>query len=81
MTTWEIRFANQEPVRVEIEPDRNLVEEYSAFEAFHHANRFRFWNRPSPFWQVTDSVVVHKDMVVGVVPRRPRTPRSAIGFT
>jgi hypothetical protein len=79
---WEIRIINQEPVRVDVEDERNLTEEYTDFDAYHEGTRWwKFW-RPklSPYWQITDSVVVHKDAVVGVVPRKPKMQKQPIGF-
>jgi len=81
MGLWEIRLANQEPIRVEVEDHRNLPEEYGEFASAHEANRWRFWDKPSPYWQVTDQVVVHKDIIVGVLPRRVKQPKPSIGFT
>jgi hypothetical protein len=80
MALWEIRLANQDPVRVDVEDERNLTEEYSDFEARHDANRWRFWRRLSPFWQVTEAVTIHKDIIVGVMPRKPKAQRPKIGF-
>lgn len=82
MALWEIRLANQEPVRVDVEEDRNLTEEYFDLDAAHGAARWwKFWSRrPSPFWQISDSVVIHKDIVVGVMPRKPKVPKQSIGF-
>lgn len=82
MAQWEIRLLNGEPVRVEVEEQRNLSEEYAAFDAHHDSfRRWAFWKqRPSPYWQVTEAVVIHKDAVVGVLPRKPKIGRARIGF-
>jgi len=79
MARWEIRLVNQEPVRVEVEEDRNLSEEYAAFDAFHDSIRWRFWRKASPYWQVTESVVLHKDIVAGVLPK-PKPVKRSLGF-
>jgi|NOAtaT_7_FD_contig_21_11618080_length_290_multi_2_in_0_out_0_1 hypothetical protein len=80
MALWEIRIANQEPVRVDIEEERNLSEEYADLEAYHDSLRWRFWRRASPYWKVTDAVVIHKDVVVGVLPKKPKVGKPPIGF-
>lgn len=79
MAQWEIRLINQGPVRVDVDEERNLCEEYEAFEALHNHSRWRFWRSKSPYWKVTDAVVLHKDAIVGVLPRRPKI-RQSIGF-
>lgn len=80
MALWEIRVANQPPVRVEVGEERHLSEEYSAFEAYHDSLRWKFWRRASPYWQVTDDVLIHKDVVIGVLPRKPKDVKPPIGF-
>lgn len=82
MAHWEIRVINQEPVRVDVEEERNLTDEYASLDAVHAATRWwKFWApRPSPYWHITDVVVLHKDVVVGVMPRKPKVPRPRIGF-
>lgn len=79
-TVWEIRLSNQDPVRVEVPEDRNLSEEYAAFDDYHSQGRWRFWNRKSPFWQVTDAVLIHKDMVIGVLPKKTKPVKAVVGF-
>lgn len=80
MVTWEIRLIDQPPIRVQIEEDRDLVEEYEVVRARAKPRPWRFWERPDPFWQVTPEIIVHHEMVVGVLPRRPKEPRNPIGF-
>lgn len=82
MAHWEIRLINQQPVRVVVAADRNLCTEYQEFEELHQDVRWwKFWQTtPSPYWQVTESVVLHKDVVVGVVPKPPKPARRRIGF-
>ena len=82
MATWEIRLINQEPVRVDVDDARNLTEEYGFLEEAHgDARWWKFWAvRPSPYWQVTDTVVLHKDAIVGVLPRKPKMLKPRIGF-
>jgi hypothetical protein len=92
MAQWEIRLANQPPVKVEVEEGRNLAAEYWAFQAEHDAwpeptwwDRLKFWRSteesPSEYWQITDTVILHKDIVAGVMPKKPKPPKHAIGFT
>jgi len=79
MAQWEIRLINQGPVRVDVEEERNLCDEYEAFEAYQQHARWRFWRSKSPYWRVTDAVVLHRDVIVGVLPRKAK-PRRTIGF-
>lgn len=79
MSRWEIRLANQGPIRVNVEDERNLAEEYEMFEAWYHARRW--WHRRrSPFWRVTDDVVLHAEIVAGVCLKPVRPEKRAIGF-
>jgi hypothetical protein len=81
MALWEIRLVNQPPVRVDVEDDRDLVAEHAAFEEVHSEVRWwSFWNRPSPFWHITDTVVVHREMIAGVLPKKPKVDKARIGF-
>lgn len=80
MAHWEIRVINQEPIRVEVEDTRNLGAEYEAFDSGFHSGRWKFWQRRSPYWYITDTIMLHKDIVVGVYPRKLKTPRPSIGF-
>jgi hypothetical protein len=78
---WEIRLMNQPPVRVDVADDRNLIEEHVEFEQAHAD--VRWWSyrkRPSPFWQITDTVVVHREMIAGVLPKKPKVEKDRIGF-
>jgi hypothetical protein len=77
---WEIRLANQDPIRIEVDDARNLREEYALFEEEHAANRWKFWRRLSPFWQVTDNVAIHRELIAGVLTRKPKAPKNHIGF-
>lgn len=91
MAQWEIRLANQPAVKVEVEEGRNLAAEYREFQELHESwpepsrwARLKFWRTvdtaPSEYWQITDSVILHKDIVAGVLPKKPKPPKHAIGF-
>lgn len=81
MAQWLIRLANQGPVRIEVEDDRNLTDEYEEFAEWHGSQRWKFWERKSPFWRVTDDVVIHKDIVAGILPRIEKPAKAPVGFT
>ena len=70
MRRWEIRLANQPPIKVEVEDSRNLVQEYQQFRAGATAKGWRFWlPDPNPYWTVLPEVVLHHEIVAGIRPR------------
>lgn len=80
MALWEIRLANQAPIRVEVDDSRNLSEEYHAFQASQRRPFWAFWRQTNPYWKVTDLVTLHYDIVAGVMPKRVKEARQPIGF-
>lgn len=80
MALWEIRLANQNPIRVDVEDEtRNLCAEYEAFSA-EQPSRWAFWKRDQAFWKVTDDVLIHRDLVAGVLLKKPKPDKGTIGF-
>ncbi len=77
---WEIRFPNQSPIRVEVDGARNLALEYREFEAWTQRPWWKWWERRSLYWQITESVIVHRDAIAGITPRPPKGDKARIGF-
>lgn len=79
MTTWEIRFHEQPPVRVELDDDRNLGEEFAlALTAYLDPPKPRGRRKPtppSPVWHVCEDHHYHLETVVGL--RRVTPPSGA----
>lgn len=69
---WEIRLANQAPIVVEVEVARNLAAEWDEVSQAPTRWWHRWFGGPVNFWRVTEDVVLHKDMVAGVLPVKAR---------
>lgn len=80
MRKWRIELAGERPVTVEVDPDRNLAQEFLEFQAACQRPWWRFWGKPSPYWQICDDVVVHRDAVAGILERPEKTLKKNIGF-
>lgn len=77
MTTWILRLHEQPTLRLELEDTRNLAEEFAGVRAA--AKRDRWWRRTDPYWHITENVIVHRDIIVGVSPKIDKV-RPRIGF-
>lgn len=81
MAFWDIRIVHQPPMRVEVSDDRNLVEEFLG--VLNLRRSFLQWvSREPVYWQVTDTVCLERDSVLGVegVARGRRARKPPIGF-
>ena len=81
MRSWEIRLANQPPLRVDVEDQRNLAAEYAEFVETVTPRSWKFWRQPSnPYWKISPEVVLHHEIVAGVSPKRGLPVKERIGF-
>lgn len=75
MTRWEIRLAEQPPIFVEVEDDRDLAEEF----ARHLGKRKR--RVVDHWWRPTQGAGVFGQAVVSVHRRRPKRGTVVGGFS
>jgi hypothetical protein len=81
MQQWEIRLTSNEVFRLSVEDERDLTQEHFELESGFDVPRWKFWrSRPSPYWRVSEQLIIHKDVIVAVVLKKPRAPRPRIGF-
>lgn len=80
MARWKIFVSGDAPVTVDIPEDRDLVSEFAAFQDTTRKTWWKFWKRPDPFWQVTEHVTLHRDVVAGIQERPERAGKRSIGF-
>lgn len=81
MRRWEIRLANQPPIRVDVDDARNLSQEYQAFRDHALSRGWRFWRpQPNPYWQISEEVALHHEIVAGIRPKEMAAPYRPVGF-